>query len=78
MPTSPPITPVLNVDLVSVGTEMTVACKILFNLSAVELTLTFINSDLTVDQVEGSVESLQWPSSILAGSCLLQISKFYF
>ena len=78
LPTSPPIAPVLNVGLVSVGTEMTVACEIPFNLFAIKLTLTFINSNLTVDQVEGPVESLQQPSSILTGLCLLQISIFYF
>ena len=78
LPTSPPIAPVLNVGLVSVGTEMTVACEISLNLSAIKLTLTFIDSDLTVGQVEGPVESLQQPSTILTGSCLLQISVFYF
>ena len=82
LPTSPPIAPVLNVGLVSVGTEMTAACEIPLNLFAIKLILTFINSNLTVDQVEGPVEGavdiLQHPSPILAGSCLCKISIFYF
>ena len=69
LPTSPPMTPVLNVSLV--GTEMTVACEIPLNVFAINLMLTFINSNLTADQVEGLVEGainfLQHPSSILAG-----------
>ena len=32
LPTSLPIAPILNVGLVSVGTEMTIACKIPLNL----------------------------------------------
>ena len=43
LPTSPPIAPVLNIGLVSVGTEMTVACEIPLNLFAMKLMLTFIN-----------------------------------
>jgi hypothetical protein len=82
LPTSPPIAPVLNVGLVSVGTEMTIACEIPLNLFAIRLILTFINSNLSVDHVEGSmqgaVDFLQHPSPILTGSCLLQISIFYF
>ena len=50
-------------------------------LFAIKLILTSIKSNLTVDQVEGPVEGavnfLQQPS-ILTGSCLLQISVFYF
>ena len=42
LPTSPPIAPVLNVGLVSVGTEMTVACEIPLNLS-IKLILTLIS-----------------------------------
>ena len=65
--------PVLNVDLVSLGMEMTVTCEIPFNLFAMKLTLDFINSNLTVDQVEGPVQGavgfLQHPSPILTGSC---------
>jgi len=61
---------------------MTVACEIPLNLFAIKLTLIFINSNLTVDQVEGPVKGvvdfLQHPSPILTGSCLLQISIFYF
>ena len=76
-PTSPPIAPVLNA-----GAEMTAACKIPLNLFAIKLMLNFINSNLTVDQVDGPVEGavyfLQHPSPILAGSSLLQISIFYF
>ena len=82
LPTSPPIAPVLHVGLVSVGTEMTVACEIWLNLLAINLMLTFINSNLTADQVEdcveGAINSLQHPASILTGSCLLQLSIFYF
>ena len=74
--TSPPIAPVLNVGLVSADTEMTVACGMSLNLFAINLILTFINSYLTVDQIEspvqGAVDSLQHPSLILTGLCLLQ------
>ena len=80
LPTSSPIAP-MNVGLVSVGTETTVACKISLNLFAINLILTFTNFNLTVDQVEGpvqgAVEFLQHPSLILTGSYLLQISMFY-
>ena len=55
LPTSPPIVPVLNVGLVSVGTEMTAACEIPLNLFAIKWMLTFINSNLTVDQIEGEL-----------------------
>ena len=59
------------------GPQMTVACEIPLNQFAIKLILTFINSNLTVDQVEGPVEGavnfLQHPSYILNGSCLLQI-----
>ena len=82
LPTSPPIATVLNVGLVSADTEMTVACEISLNLFAINLIPTFINSYLTVDQMEvpmqGVVNFWQHPSSILTGSCLLQISTFYF
>jgi hypothetical protein len=68
--------PVPNVDL---GTEMTVTCEIFLNLFAIKLTF---NPNLTVDQVEGPVQGavdfLEQPSPILTGSCLLQISLFYF
>ena len=78
LPTSPPITPVLKV---SVGTKMTVACEIHFNLFAVKLILTLINSHPTADWVEGlvqgAVDILQHPSTALIGLCLLQISMFY-
>ena len=82
LPTSPPIAPVLNMGPVSGGTEMTVACEIPFYLYEIKLILTFINYNLTVDQVELPVERavnfLQHPSCILTGSCLLQISILYF
>jgi hypothetical protein len=82
LPTSPPIVPVLNVGLVSVGAKMTVACEKPLNLFAIKLILTFIDSNLSVDQVEGSVQGavdfLQHPSPILTGLRLLQISIFYF
>jgi len=81
LPTSPPIAPVLNVSLVLVDAEMTAACEIPLNLFAMKLMLTFLNSNLTADQVEGPVEGavnfLQHPSLILTGSCLPQISIFY-
>ena len=80
LPASPPIAPFLNVGLVSTSTEMTVACKIPLNLFAMKLILTFINLNLTVNQVEGPVEGavdiLQHTSSILTGSCLLQTFLF--
>ena len=80
LPTSPPIGPDLNV--VSAGTEMTVACEISLNLFAINVILNFINCYLTVDGIEGPVQgvvdSLQCPSPILTGLCLLQISIFYF
>jgi hypothetical protein len=76
---STPITPVLSVGL---GTEMTLACEIPLDLFAIKLILTFINSNLTADQVEGSVQGvvdlLQHSSSILTGSSFLQISIFSF
>ena len=72
MPTSP----------ASVDTKMTVACEIPSNLFAIKLIFTFINSNLTADMVEGPVQGavdfLQHSSSVLTGSCLLQISIFYF
>ena len=80
LPTSPPIAPVLNI--VSAGTEMTVACEISLNLFVINVILNFINSYLTVDQIEGPMQGaanfLQHPSPILTGSSLLQISMFYF
>ena len=81
LPASPPIAPVLNEGLVSAGTEMTVTCEISFNLFAINLILMFINSYLTVDQMEvpmqGVVDFWQHPS-FWTDSCLLQISTFYF
>ena len=80
LPTSPPIGADLNV--VSAGTEMTVACEISLNLFAINMIVTFIDSYLTVDQIEGPVQGaanfLQHPSPILTGSSLLQIPIFYF
>jgi hypothetical protein len=35
---------------------MTVACEIPFNLFAIKLILTFINSNLAVDHVEGPLQ----------------------
>ena len=61
---------------------MTVACEIPLNLFAIKSIFTFINSNLTADIVEGSmqgaVDFLQHSFSVLTGSCLLQISIFYF
>ena len=80
VPTSPPIAPVLNVGLVSTGTEMTAACEIPLNLFAIKLILIFIHSNLTVNPVggpmEGAVDILQHSSPILTGSCLLQTFLF--
>ena len=82
LPTSPPIAPVLNVGLVSADTEMTVTCRISSNLFAINLILTFVNSYLAVDGIEGpekkAIDSLQCPSPVLTGLCLLQICIFYF
>ena len=77
LPTSPPIAPAL----VSVGPEMTVAGEIPLNVFPIKLILTFMNSNLTVDQVEGPMQGaadfLQHHSPILTGSCLVEISIFY-
>ena len=82
LPASPLIAPVLNVGLVSVGPEMAVACEKPLNLFAMKLMLTFINSNLTVNQAEGPVEEavdiLPHSSPILTGSCLLQTFLFQF
>ena len=78
-PTSPPNAPVLNVCW---GTEVTVACEIPLNLLAIKLIWIFIICNPTADQgegpVQGAVDSLQHPSPILTGSCLLQIFIFCF
>ena len=80
LPPSPLITPVLNVALMSAGTETTAACEIPLNLFAIKLILIFIHSNLTVNLVEGPVEGavdiLQHSSPILTGSCLLQTFLF--
>ena len=79
LPTSPQIGPVLNVGPVSADTEMT-ACEIPLTLFAIKLILIFINSNLTVNSVEGPVEgavdALQHSPPILTGSSLLQIFLF--
>ena len=53
------------------GTKAAVACEMPLNLFAIKLILTFINSNLSVDQVEGLVQGddnfLQNPSPILTG-----------
>ena len=41
LPTSPPIAPVLDVGLVSAGSEMTVVCEMSLNLFVISLILTF-------------------------------------
>ena len=80
LPTSPPIAPVLNVDLMSATTEMTAACEILLNLFAIKLILIFIHPNLAVSLVEGPVEGavdmLQPSSPILTGSCLFHTFLF--
>ena len=80
LPTSPPIDPVLNVGLMSAGTEMTAACEIPLNLFTIKLILIFIHPNLAVSLVEGPVEGavdiLQPSSPILTGSCLLQTFLF--
>ena len=59
------------------GTEMAVACEIpLFPIMSM---LTFINSNITVGQVEGPVQgAVDISSHIITGSSLLQVSIFYF
>ena len=77
--TSVPIASVRNVSLDSVSAGMTIACEIPLNLFAIMLMLTFIDSDLTVGKVEGSVQgAVDISSHIFTGSSLLQISIFYF
>ena len=53
------------------GTEMTVACKIPLNLFPIKLLLTFIHSNISIDQIKGSgqgaVDFLQHTSPILTG-----------
>ena len=55
--------------------EMTVAREMPLSLLTIKLILTLINSNLSVDQVDGPVQRaggfLQHPSSILIGSSLL-------
>ena len=75
LPSPPPVASVLNAGLVSAGTEMTVVCKIPLNLFLIKLILTIVNSNLTADQVEssvqGAVDVFQHFFSILTGSSLL-------
>ena len=79
LPTPALIASVPNVSLDSVGARMDVACEILLNLFSIMLMLTFINSNLTVDWVEGPVQGVvDISSDIFTGSSLLQISMFYF
>ena len=79
LPTSAPITSVLSVGLDSVGVGINVACEIPLNLFSIMLMLTFINSPLTVGQVEGAVQgAVDMSPHIFTGSSLLQISIFYF
>ena len=79
LPTSAPIASVLNVGLDSVDGGMSVACEITLNLFSVMLMLTFIDSNLTVGQVEGPVQGVvDISSDTFTGSSLLQISIFYF
>ena len=79
LPTSAPITSVLNAGLDLVGAGMNVACEKPLNLFPTMLMLTFVDSNLTVSQVEGPVQgAVDISSCILTGSCLLQISIFYF
>ena len=72
-------TAVLNVGLDSVSAGMTVAREIPLNLFSIMLMLTFIDSNLTVGQVEcprqGAVDI---SSHTFTGSSLLQISIFHF
>jgi hypothetical protein len=79
-PISPLFASVMDAGLMSVDTEMTVACKI--QPVCIKLTLSLINSDLAVDQAEGplqeAVDCLQHSAPILTGSCSLQIYMFCF
>ena len=78
LPTAAPIASVLNVGLDSVSAARTVAREIPLNLFSIMLMLTFINSNLTVGQVEGPVQgAVNTSSPIFPGSSLLQISIFY-
>ena len=77
--TSAPITSTLNAGLDSVGVGMSVACEIPLNLFSIMLMLTFIDSNLTVGQVEGPVQGVvDISSDIFTGSSLLQIAILYF
>ena len=65
--------------MVPVGTEVTSACEIPLSLFAIKLILTFINFNLSDDQVEeGPDDFLQHTSPILTGLYLLQISILLF
>ena len=65
--------------MVPVGTEMPAACEMPLSLFAIKLILTFINFNLSVDQVEeGPDDFLQHTYPILTGLYLLQISIFFF
>ena len=79
LPTSASIASALSVGLDPVGAGMNVASEIPLNLFSMVLMLTFIDSNLTVGQVEGSVQgAVDLSSHIFAGSSLLQIPIFYF
>ena len=78
LPISAPIASVPNVGLDSVGMGMNVDCEIL-SLFSIMLMLTFININLTVDHVEGTVlAAVDISSHIFTGSSLCHISIFCF
>ena len=61
------------------GVGMTVARELPLNLFSIMLMLTFIDSNLTVGQVEGAVQGIvDISSDIFTGSSLLQIAILYF
>ena len=79
LPTAAPIASVLNVGLDSVSAGMTVAREIPLNLFSIMLMLTFIDSNLTVGQVERPGQgAVDISSHTFTGSSLLQISIFHF
>ena len=67
----------MEAGLMSVDTEMTVACEI--QLACIKLTLSLIKSDLAVDQAEGPLqEAVDYLQQSAPGSSLLQIYLFSF
>ena len=74
--TSPLIASVTDAELMSVDTEMTVACEI--QPACIKLTLSLINSDLAVDQAEGPLQPVNYLQQSAPGSSSLQVYLFSF